>query len=256
MGVLGVRVCGLEGGWVGCWRPVCGGSWVGLTGEGGFCGELGGFGDGPDAGVVVGGTGREVAHVWGEEHAGDVGGVGLKGGDGDEGGEVVVLEHAPNVDVALKGRRLVREGRKRRRKGGGMISYVVVPSAEERAVRGNGDAGDGDVILGDELVRALVLAEIPNPYVTAAVATDQLALVGMYDHVVDGAAMRVVSLHSCCASIPDLDGPVLRARYHPFPLAMERDACDVAMVAFESEEWIRVGGTDVVELDFFTASGS
>ena len=57
--------------------------------------------DGPDAGIVVGAAGAEVADVGGEEDAGDVVGVGLKGGDGDKGGDVAVLEHAPDVDVAL-----------------------------------------------------------------------------------------------------------------------------------------------------------
>ena len=57
--------------------------------------------DGPNAGVVVGAAGAEVADIGGEEHARDVGGVGLEGSDGDEGGDVAVLEHAPDVDVAL-----------------------------------------------------------------------------------------------------------------------------------------------------------
>ena len=57
--------------------------------------------DRPDTGVVVGAAGAEVADVGGEEHTRDVGGVGLEGGDGDEGGNVAVLEHAPDVNVAL-----------------------------------------------------------------------------------------------------------------------------------------------------------
>ena len=43
----------------------------------------GGGVDAPNARVVVGGTGGEVADVGGEENARYVGGVGLEGGDGD-----------------------------------------------------------------------------------------------------------------------------------------------------------------------------
>lgn len=50
---------------------------------------------------MVGGAGREVPDVGGEEDACYVGHVRLEGGYGDEGGNVVVLDHAPDVDVAL-----------------------------------------------------------------------------------------------------------------------------------------------------------
>ena len=42
-----------------------------------------------------------MVHVWREEDAVDVGAVCLKGSYGDEGGGVVVLQHAPDVDHAL-----------------------------------------------------------------------------------------------------------------------------------------------------------
>ena len=57
--------------------------------------------DGPDSSVVVGRTGCEVADVGREENSGDVGGVGLERSYWDEGGYVAVLEHAPDVNVAL-----------------------------------------------------------------------------------------------------------------------------------------------------------
>lgn len=57
--------------------------------------------DAPDAGVVIGAAGGEVADVGGEEHAGYVGCVGLEGGYSDERGDVAVLEHAPHIDVSL-----------------------------------------------------------------------------------------------------------------------------------------------------------
>lgn len=71
----------------------------------------GGGVDGPDSSVVVGGAGGEVADVGADENAGDVGVVGLEGGDGDQGGDVAVLDHAPDVDVALE-----REGGKNQNK--------------------------------------------------------------------------------------------------------------------------------------------
>jgi hypothetical protein len=57
--------------------------------------------EGPDARGVVGAAGCEVADVGGEKDARDVGGVGGEFADGDDGGGVVALDHAPDVDVAL-----------------------------------------------------------------------------------------------------------------------------------------------------------
>lgn len=57
--------------------------------------------DGPDAGGVVGAAGREVADVGGEEDAGYVGVMGDEFADWDEGGDVFVLEHAPDIYIAL-----------------------------------------------------------------------------------------------------------------------------------------------------------
>lgn len=59
--------------------------------------------DGPDAGGVVGAAGGQVADVGREQDAGDVGGVGGELADGDERGDVAVLDQAPDVDVALGG---------------------------------------------------------------------------------------------------------------------------------------------------------
>jgi hypothetical protein len=50
---------------------------------------------------MVGAARRQMAHVWGEEDAGYVGCVGEEFADGDEGGYVGALDHAPDVDVAL-----------------------------------------------------------------------------------------------------------------------------------------------------------
>jgi len=81
---------------------------LGGGGRGGHAVEGGGGGgcgvrdDGPDSRVVVGAAGREVADVGGEEHARDVGCVGGEGADGDEGGDIAVLDQFPDVDVALR----------------------------------------------------------------------------------------------------------------------------------------------------------
>ena len=50
---------------------------------------------------MVGGARREVADVGREEDACDVGHVCLEGCYGDERGNVAVLNHAPDVDIAL-----------------------------------------------------------------------------------------------------------------------------------------------------------
>ena len=142
--------------------------------------------DSPDAGGVVGGAGGEVADVRGEEHAGDVGAVGAELGDGDEAGDVADGDETPDVD--------------------GAVDAVADGGAEEGAVGGDGDGGDALVLFRDELVAALVLAEVPDADVAAAVAGDELALVGVDDDVVDGDAVGVVSLDVAAACVPDFHG--------------------------------------------------
>lgn len=138
---------------------------------------------------------------------------------------------------------------------GGDMPYVVVGGAQQGAVSGDGDAGHGHVLLGDELVGAAVLGEVPDPDAAGAVAADDLALVGVYDDVVGGAAVVVAALDGAAAGLPDLDGAVLGARDHPLALAVEGDAGDVARVALEGEQRVRVGRFDVEELDRVVARG-
>ena len=96
---------------------------------------------------------------------------------------------------------------------------------------------------------AVVLGEVPDPDAAGPVAADDLALVGVYDDVVGGGAVVVAALDGAAARLPDLDGAVLGARDHPLALAVEGDARDVARVALEGEQRVRVGGLDVEELD-------
>ena len=98
-------------------------------------------------------------------------------------------------------------------------------------------------------MRAFVLPQIPDPYIPRLVATDQLALIRVDNHVVDGATVAVIPLHRRRSGIPDLYRPVFGRCYHPFTLAVEPDAGDIVSVAFEGEHGGWIGGFDVVELD-------
>jgi hypothetical protein len=133
-------------------------------------------------------------------------------------------------------------------------TYGVVAGAEHGAIACNCDRSYGNIILGDELVRALVLPQVPNPHCASPITADQLALIRMYDHIVDSAAMVVIPLHTSTPSIPDLDSAVFGRCNHPFALTVESYACDVAGVTVECEDGGWIGGFDVVELDGVVAS--
>lgn len=104
-------------------------------------------------------------------------------------------------------------------------------------------------------MRALVLPQIPNPYVAPSIARNQLPLIRMNDDVVNRGAMQIIALDTARARIPDLHRAVLGARHHPLPLAVERDAGDVARVAVEGEYGVGVRGADVVKLDIVVSGG-
>ena len=104
-------------------------------------------------------------------------------------------------------------------------------------------------------MRAVVLGQIPHPDAARPVAADNLALIGVDDNVVGGAAMVIASLNCPCPCLPDLDGAVLGARHHPLSLAMEGDAGDVSRVTLKRQQRVRVGRLDVVELDRVVARG-
>ena len=119
-------------------------------------------------------------------------------------------------------------------------TYVVIGSAQQSAVTSHSDTGDRDIFLGDELVRAVVLGQVPDTNAAAAVAADDLALVGVDDDVVDGTAVVVAALDAAGAGLPDLDGAVLARGDHPLALAVESDAGDVAGVTLEGHQRVRV----------------
>lgn len=95
--------------------------------------------DGPDARRVISGAGGKMAHVRGEEHAGDVCVVGGVFADGDKGGNFVGLNHAPDKNTAH-----------------------VVSGTQKCAVACNRHTRHAHVFFGNEFVRAPVFAEIPD----------------------------------------------------------------------------------------------
>ena len=96
---------------------------------------------------------------------------------------------------------------------------------------------------------AFVLAQVPDAHVSPTVTADQLALVRVDDHVVDGHAVGVVALHAARARVPDLYRAIFGARHHPLALAVKRDAGDVGRVALEGEDRVRVRRLDLIQLD-------
>jgi hypothetical protein len=134
-------------------------------------------------------------------------------------------------------------------------SYQVVARAQQRPIAGDGDAGDAHVLLGDELVGTLVLAQVPDANRARAVAADELALVRVDDHIVDGRAVVVVALDRAGPDVPNLDCAVLRARDHPLALTVEGDGRHVGRVPFKGQDGRRVRRLDLVELDDVVARG-
>lgn len=102
---------------------------------------------------------------------------------------------------------------------------------------------------------ALVLAQIPDPHVPAAITADQLALIRMNHNIIHRHPVCIVALHVPAARVPDLDGAVLARRHQPLALAVERHARDVAGVAVKRQDRVGVGRLDVVELDRVVACG-
>jgi hypothetical protein len=98
-------------------------------------------------------------------------------------------------------------------------------------------------------VTTLILAQIPDPHVPSAIATYQLSLVRMNNHIIHWHAMRIVPLHIAAPRVPDLDRAVFARGDQPFRLAVKSDAGDVTGVSVEGENRIGVGALDVVELD-------
>ena len=138
------------------------------------------------------------------------------------------------------------------------VAYSVITRTQQSAIAGDGHAGDGDVFLRDELVGAFVLAQVPDADIPPAIARDQLPLIRMNDHIVDGSdmsdqvshrgAVDVVALDAACSRIPHFHRAIFGARHHPFALTVECHTGDVARMTIEGEDRVRIGGADIVEL--------
>ena len=138
--------------------------------------------------------------------------------------------------------------------GGGLRLRVVgthgvVPRAQECPVASNRHTGHRNIRLGYQLMRAFILPQIPDPHAPAPIAGDQLPLIRMNNHIIDRALMQIIPLDTPRPRVPDLNRPILGAGHHPFALAVESHAGDVARVPVEREHGVRVRGADVVELD-------
>ena len=137
---------------------------------------------------------------------------------------------------------------------GQAATYRIVGCAEKSAVGRNRHAGHGDLFLGNELVGAGVLGQVPEANAAAPIAADNLALVRMDNDIVDGGPVVVAPLDHAGARVPDLDCAVLGARDHPFAVAVEGNAGDIACVTLKDGEGSGVRGADVEQLDSVVAS--
>lgn len=217
--------------------------WLGLRVRGGLD-----VLDLPYLGRVVGAARRQLLDVWGEQDARDALLVRAEMRDWHQLGAVKVLDKVPYKHVALS---MSEPDSWARRLG----TYGVIRGAQERAVTSDCDAGDRDVFFWDELVGTVVLGQVPDSYAARPVAADNLALVGVDHNIVHRAAVVIAPLNCPRPRLPDLDSAVLGAGHHPFSFAVESDTGDVARVALKSQQRVRVGRLDIVELDGVVARG-
>lgn len=102
---------------------------------------------------------------------------------------------------------------------------------------------------------AFILAQIPNPYISTPVTTNQLALVWMNNNIVHWYAMCIVSLHIATPSVPNFDRTVFTRSDKPLGFAMERDTRHITGVAIKGEDCVWICAFDIVEFDSMVACG-
>jgi hypothetical protein len=73
-------------------------------------------------------------------------------------------------------------------------TYGVVARTHHAAITSNRNTSHAHIVLRDELVRTLILSQVPDSYVATTVAADEFALVWMDNHIVDGNTVGVVTL--------------------------------------------------------------
>lgn len=134
-------------------------------------------------------------------------------------------------------------------------TYGIVCGAQQGTVASDRNARYRHILLGNQLMGAVILSQVPDADTTSPVAADNLSLIRVNHDVVGGASVIIAPLDGAGACFPDLDSAILGARDHPFALAVERDAGNVACVAFKGHERIGIRGLDVVKLDGVVAGG-
>lgn len=155
-------------------------------------------------------------------------------------GFLSVLSKMPDKNIALE--ELVRLSFI------GTLSYRVGTSAECRSIARNRNTRNRYVFFGDQLVRAIILCQVPNSNTPTLVAANDFALVWVNDYIIDRCSMGITALHSATPSLPDFDCAILRACTHPLSLAVKLNACDIACMTFERKERVGVGGFYIVKL--------
>lgn len=121
------------------------------------------------------------------------------------------------------------------------MTYLLISSAKQRSITSNADTENRSVLLRDQLMCTDALAQVPDTDHTGVVTTDELALIGMNDNIIDRSPVNVIPLQATCTSIPNLHSSILGASDHPFSLAVECHAGDVVRVTFEGNHGIGIG---------------
>ena len=102
----------------------------------------------------------------------------------------------------------------------------------------------------------LTFAQVPNANVAPTVGTYDLALIWMYNHIVNRVRMLIVPLDCPRPGVPHFHGHVLGAGHHPLAVAMECYSCYIVRVALKAYGRVGVGGLDIVQThDMATSSG-
>ena len=74
------------------------------------------------------------------------------------------------------------------------MTYLLISGAKQRSITGNTDTENRSVLLRYQLMSTYTLTQVPDTDHTGVVATDELALVGMDDHIVDCSTVNIIPL--------------------------------------------------------------
>lgn len=104
-------------------------------------------------------------------------------------------------------------------------------------------------------MRTNIFRQVPLLDPPGLVAGDEFPLVRMHDHVIHWCLVVVVPVKMRASKIPYLDGPVFASRDKPFALAVERDRCDVRVVAVENDQGCGRRASNLVYVDLLMNRG-